>query len=158
MTPTSRSPGTAWTSSTPPTPTATTRPRARAPPRSPPQSAGIALLIQTLAQLTGLHIDHYVQINLLGFYRISNAIGGVPVVLCTAQKEANSGINLPAGLSVIQGTQALAFVRQRYDVAAAGDLDRIKRQQYFLQSVFHKLTSAGTLLNPFSVQQACSTR
>ena len=41
------------------------------------ESAGVVLLIQTIKQLTGLHIDHYVQVNLLGFYRISNAIGGV---------------------------------------------------------------------------------
>jgi LCP family protein required for cell wall assembly len=116
------------------------------------QSAGIQLLSQTLGQLTGLHIDHYVQVNLLGFYRISNAIGGVPVVLCQAQQEPKSGIDLPAGLSKIQGKQALAFVRQRYDVPGS-DLGRIKRQQYFLSSVFHKLTSSGTLLNPLSVQK-----
>ena len=70
-------------------------------------------------------------------------------MLCKAQKESNSGINLPAGLSMIQGTQALAFVRQRYGLPH-GDLDRIKRQQYFLKSVFHKLTTSGALLNPFT--------
>ncbi len=115
------------------------------------ESAGVSLLGQTLQQLTGLTIDHYIMINLLGFYRISNAIGGVPVVLCQKQKESNSGINLPAGLSTIQGTQALAFVRQR-DGLPLGDLDRIKRQQYFIKSVFHKLTGSGALLNPFTVQ------
>jgi LCP family protein required for cell wall assembly len=116
------------------------------------ESAGILLLSQTLGQLTGLHIDHYIQINLLGFYRVSNAIGGVPVVLCGAQKEPKSGIDLPAGRTVISGTQALAFVRQRYDLPG-GDLDRIKRQQYFLESTFHKLTASGTLLNPYQVRR-----
>src|SRR6201999_4075235 len=115
------------------------------------ESAGVNLLGQTLQQLTGLTIDHYIQINLLGFYRISNAIGGVPVVLCKAQKESNSGINLPAGLSKIQGTQALAFVRQR-DGLPQGDINRIQRQQYFMKSAFHKLTTSGTLLNPFKLQ------
>ncbi|MBV9594513.1 MAG: LCP family protein [Actinobacteria bacterium] len=118
------------------------------------ESSGITLLAGTLSQLTGLHIDHYVMINLLGFYRISNAIGGVPVLLCQAQKEANSGINLPAGLSTISGTQALAFVRQRYGFAdGLGDLDRIKRQQYFLTQVFHSLTSSGVLLNPLKIKR-----
>jgi LCP family protein required for cell wall assembly len=115
------------------------------------QSAGINLLGQTLQQLTGLRIDHYVQINLLGFYRISNEIGGVPVVLCQPQKEANSGIDLQAGLSKIQGKQAMAFVRQRYDVPGF-DLGRIKRQQYFLKSAFHQLLSNGTLTNLFRIQ------
>ena len=115
------------------------------------EGAGVALLAATLNSLTGLNIDHYVQISLLGFYRISNAIGGVQVLLCQPQKEPKSGINLPAGWSTIEGTQALAFVRQRYDLPR-GDLDRIVRQQYFLSAVFRKLTSSGTLLNPFKVK------
>ena len=123
------------------------------------ESAGVVLLIQTINQLTGLHIDHYAQVNLLGFYRISNAIGGVPVCLNAAQNpntdsdadgKGYSGINLPAGVSTIRGTQALAFVRQRHGLPN-GDLDRIKRQQYFLSAAFHKVASAGVLLNPFKL-------
>jgi LCP family protein required for cell wall assembly len=116
-------------------------------------SAGARLAVETVSNLTGLTIDHFVQVDLLGFYRISNAIGGVPVNLCAPAKEANSGINLPAGVSVIKGTQALAFVRQRYGFPdGLGDLDRIRRQQYFLSAAFRKLSSAGVLLNPFKLQ------
>jgi LCP family protein required for cell wall assembly len=115
------------------------------------KAAGAALLVKTIENLTGLTIDHFVQVDLLGFFRISNAIGGVDVCLNAAQQEPNSGINLPAGHSVIKGTQALAFVRQRYGLPG-GDLDRIKRQQYFLSAVFRKMSSAGTLLNPFKLQ------
>jgi LCP family protein required for cell wall assembly len=116
-------------------------------------SAGARLAVDTVSNLTGLTIDHFVQVDLLGFYRISNAIGGVPVNLCAPAKEANSGINLPAGVSVIKGTQALAFVRQRYGFPdGLGDLDRIRRQQYFLSAAFRKLSSAGVLLNPFKLQ------
>jgi LCP family protein required for cell wall assembly len=128
------------------------------------ESAGITLLIRTITALTGLHIDHYVQVNLLGFYRISNAIGGVDVCLKAAQNASTdsdefgrgySGIDLPAGRSVIRGTQALAFVRQRHGLPN-GDLDRIKRQQYFLSSAFHKIASSGTLLNPFRLHALLS--
>lgn len=123
------------------------------------ESAGIVLTIRALEQLTGLHIDHYVQVDLLGFYRISEAIGGVPVCLLHAQNaqtdsdadgKGYSGIDLPAGRSVIKGTQALAFVRQRHGLPN-GDLDRIRRQQYFLSAAFDKITSTGTLLNPFKL-------
>ncbi len=123
------------------------------------ESAGIRLLIRTISGLTGLHIDHYVQVNLLGFYRISNAIGGVDVCLVRAQNPSTdadqyghgySGINLPAGHSVIKGSQALAFVRQRHGLPG-GDLDRIKRQQYFLSAAFDKVLSGGVLLNPFKM-------
>jgi LCP family protein required for cell wall assembly len=115
------------------------------------KSVGAQLLVTTLENLTGLKIDHFVQVDLLGFYRISNAIGGVTVCLNNAVKEANSGIDLKKGINVIKGTQALAFVRQRYGLPN-GDLDRIKRQQYFLSAVFRKISSAGTLLNPFKLQ------
>jgi LCP family protein required for cell wall assembly len=123
------------------------------------ESAGLIMTIKTISALTGLHIDHYVQVNLLGFYRISNAIGGVPVCLNAAQNATTdsdafgkgySGINLPKGTSVIKGSQALAFVRQRHGLPR-GDLDRIVRQQYFLASAFHKVESAGVLLNPFKL-------
>lgn len=123
------------------------------------QSAGLIMTIRTIEALTGLHIDHYMQVNLLGFYRISNAIGGVTVCLNAAQNpntdadqfhKGYSGIDLPKGVSVIKGKQALAFVRQRHGLPN-GDLDRIKRQQYFLSSAFRKVTSAGVLLNPFKL-------
>jgi len=113
---------------------------------------GARLLVQTIQNLTGLTIDHFVQVDLLGFYRISNAIGGVQVNLCQAQHEANSGIDLPKGVSTVKGTQALAFVRQRYGLPN-GDLDRIKRQQYFLSAAFRKVSSAGVLLNVFKLQK-----
>ena len=123
------------------------------------QSAGLIETIKTIEALTGLHIDHYAQVNLFGFYRISNAIGGVTVCLNAAQNATTdsdayghgySGIDLPKGVSVIEGKQALAFVRQRHGLPH-GDLDRIRRQQYFLASALHKITSSGVLLNPFKL-------
>jgi LCP family protein required for cell wall assembly len=124
------------------------------------EGAGILLTLRTLSRLTGLHIDHYLQVNLLGFYRISEAIGGVQVCLLHAENASTdrdafgsgySGIDLPAGVSTIKGAQALAFVRQRHGLPH-GDLDRIKRQQYFLSAAFKKIASAGTLLNPFKLK------
>jgi LCP family protein required for cell wall assembly len=124
------------------------------------ESAGIDLTIRTIHRLTGLYIDHYMQVSLFGFYRISEAIGGVTVCLNHAQNASTdrdqygrgySGIDLPKGVSVIKGVQALAFVRQRHGLPH-GDLDRIKRQQYFLRSALQKVTSAGVLLNPFKLR------
>ena len=127
------------------------------------QSAGILLVAQTLSELTGLHIDHYVQVNLLGFYEISEAIGGVNLCLNEAQNKETegdpshpngySGINLKKGWNRnVRGAQALAFVRQRHGLPR-GDIDRIVRQQYFLSAVFKKATSSSTLLNPFKLQK-----
>jgi LCP family protein required for cell wall assembly len=117
------------------------------------RAAGGRLLIGTIQNLTGLTIDHFVQVDLLGFYRISIAIHGVQVNMCAAVKESNSGIDLHQGINDVEGKQALAFVRQRYNFPDGnGDLDRVQRQRYFLTAAFRKLTSAGTLLNPSKLQ------
>jgi LCP family protein required for cell wall assembly len=117
------------------------------------RAAGAKLLVETIQNLTGLTIDHFVQVDLLGFYRISEAIGPITVNMCAAVKEPDSGINLHKGVNHIVGTQALAFVRQRYNFPnGLGDLDRVERQRYFLTAAFRKLTSAGTLLDPGKLQ------
>jgi LCP family protein required for cell wall assembly len=118
------------------------------------RAAGGQLLVETIQNLTGLTIDHFVQVDLLGFYRISNAIGGVTVNMCADVSEPDSGINLHKGINVVKGKQALAFVRQRYNFPnGLGDLDRVERQRYFLTAAFRKLTTAGVILNPIKLQK-----
>jgi LCP family protein required for cell wall assembly len=116
------------------------------------RTAGTGELVKTVSLLTGLHIDHYVEVGLLGFYQISKVLGGVEVCLKAPAKDHFSGIDLPAGKQKIEGTQALAFVRQRHGIPG-GDLGRIKRQQAFLGAVAHQILSADTLLNPIKLNQ-----
>ncbi|NYD74505.1 LCP family protein [Leifsonia soli] len=110
-------------------------------------SSGAKLLIQTVQNLTGLSIDHYVRVSLLGFYTIAQALGPVQVCLNNAVDDPYSGANFPAGVSTLDAKQALSFVRQRHGLPR-GDLDRVVRQQYFLSVEAHKFLSAGTLLDP----------
>lgn len=110
-------------------------------------TAGAKLLIQTVQNLTGLSIDHYVRVSLLGFYTIAQALGPVQVCLNEAVNDPYSGADFPAGVSTLDAKQALSFVRQRHGLPR-GDLDRVVRQQYFLSVEAHKFLSAGTLLNP----------
>lgn len=110
------------------------------------QAAGAQLLIQTISGLTGLSIDHYAEVDLLGFFKLSEVVGGVEVNLCAPVKEANSGVDLPAGVQTISGEQALSFVRQRYDLPR-GDLDRIVRQQTFMAGMIRKMLSDNVLLD-----------
>jgi LCP family protein required for cell wall assembly len=112
------------------------------------QEGGPALLIRTLEQLTGLRVDNYAQIDFDGFQAMVNTLGGVEVCLSEPAKDSFSGIDLPAGRQTIEGEQALAFVRQRKGLPN-GDLDRIARQQQFIGAIVRKTLSAGTLLNPF---------
>ena len=108
---------------------------------------GPALLIATIEELTDVRVDHYVQIDFEGFQAMVDKLGGVEVCLSAPAKEKDSGIDLPAGRQTVRGQQALAFVRQRKELAG-GDLDRIRRQQQFIGSITRKVLSAGTLLNP----------
>ncbi|MGO4536025.1 LCP family protein [Leifsonia sp. 2MCAF36] len=115
-------------------------------------TSGAKLLIQTVQNLTGLSIDHYVRVSLLGFYTIAQALGPVQVCLNQAVDDPYSGANFPAGVSTLNAQQALSFVRQRHGLPR-GDLDRVVRQQYFLSIEAHKFLSAGTLLNPGKLTQ-----
>lgn len=116
---------------------------------------GAQLLIKTIENLTGLSIDHYVKVSLLGFYNIANALGPINVCLNEATSDSYSGANFVKGEQTLNAKQALAFVRQRHNLPN-GDLDREVRQQYFLSVEAHKLLSAGTLLNPVKLNNALS--
>ena len=111
---------------------------------------GPPLLVATIERLTGVRVDHYLQIDFTGFQSMVNKLGGVDVCLATAARDKYSGIDLPAGKHHIDGTVALAFVRQRHGLPG-GDIDRIRRQQEFLGSMVRKVLSADTLLNPLKL-------
>ncbi len=108
--------------------------------------AGRAATVATVEALTGVHIDHFAELNLDGFYELAKVLGGVEVCLNhPVPYDQNSGFSAAhAGLQHLDAKMALAFVRQR-DGLANGDLDRTHRQQAFLDSVLHQLRSDGVL-------------
>jgi LCP family protein required for cell wall assembly len=106
--------------------------------------AGRKAAVATVEQLTGVHIDHFAEVNLDGFYELANVLGGVEVCLNHAVSDRNSGADFKAGYQHLNASQALAFVRQR-DGLPNGDLDRTHRQQAFLDSVMQQLRTQGVL-------------
>ena len=116
------------------------------------RDAGRRALVATVERFTRLPIDHYAEINLAGFVEMTDAIGGVPVCLRQPEREVRSGVDLPAGLQVASGADALAFVRQRRGLEG-GDLDRIARQQAFLAGLASRMLSTGTLSDPGAVRR-----
>ena len=86
----------------------------------------------------------------MGFYTLTNAIGGVDVCLKNPVDDELSGARFPAGPRTVAGHDALAFVRQRHGLPN-GDLDRIRRQQAFLASMSRKILSSGTLADPLTL-------
>ncbi|NUT93318.1 MAG: LCP family protein [Saccharothrix sp.] len=105
--------------------------------------AGRRALVQVVQDLTGVRVDHYAEVNLYGFYLLTQVIGGVEVCLNHPTSDPDSGANFRAGPQTIAGGDALAFVRQRKNIPN-GDLGRITRQQVFLKAAVSQLMSAGT--------------
>jgi LCP family protein required for cell wall assembly len=106
--------------------------------------AGRAATIATVEQLTGVHIDHFAEVNLDGFYEVAKVFGGVEVCLNhPVVYDSYSGFFAHhAGLQHLDASGALAFVRQRHGLLN-GDLDRTHRQQAVIDSVLHQLKNDG---------------
>jgi LCP family protein required for cell wall assembly len=119
--------------------------------------AGRAATVATVEQLTGVHVDHFAEVNLDGFYELAKVLGGVEVCLNhPVPYDVNSGFSAAhAGYQHLNAKQALAFVRQR-DGLANGDLDRTHRQQAFLDSVIQQLNTEGVLNDLTKVQALLS--
>jgi LCP family protein required for cell wall assembly len=111
-------------------------------------AGGAPCLWKTLEQETGIRIQHFLEVNFAGFQSIVNDVGGVPVCLPFAINNPQARLHLAAGKRVVNGAQALAFVRLRENVGEGSDTQRIQRQQYFLAAVMQKLKSTNLLSQP----------
>jgi LCP family protein required for cell wall assembly len=107
---------------------------------------GPKLLAQTVEQVTGIRIDHYMEIGFDGFASVVDAVGGVRICVKEPINDRNAALRLKAGCQELNSKQALGYVRTR--ASARGDLDRVERQREFLGSLIDKATSPGVLLNP----------
>jgi LCP family protein required for cell wall assembly len=108
---------------------------------------GPRLLAQTVEQVTGIRIDHYMEIGFDGFASVVDAVGGVRICVREPINDPNAALKLKAGCQELNSKQALGYVRTR--ASARGDLDRVERQREFLGALIDKATSPGVLLNPF---------
>ncbi|WSJ91082.1 LCP family protein [Streptomyces sp. NBC_01304] len=116
---------------------------------------GPELLARTVEFNTGLRIDHYAEIGFAGFVHIVDAIGGVDMCLERDIRDEKSGADLKKGCQRLDGTDALAFVRQRHQ-EAEGDLGRTLNQQKFLSALAHRAATADTVLDPGALYPALS--
>jgi LCP family protein required for cell wall assembly len=107
-------------------------------------AGGIACTISTIETLTGIRVNHYVEVDFSGFKNIVDALGGIEICLRTAVDDKASKLVLPAGKSLLNGEKALGYVRLR-KYGDGSDIQRIKRQQIFLSKVVAKATSSELL-------------
>lgn len=112
-------------------------------------SGGPKLLVQSLEEFSGVHIDHYIEIGFGGFDKLVDAVGGVDMCLNTALRDPKAGLRLPKGCQTLNGAQALGLVRTRAFPNA--DLERVVNQRKFFSALMSKATSPSVLLNPFTL-------
>ncbi|WP_410538317.1 LCP family protein [Streptomyces sp. KL2] len=116
---------------------------------------GPHLTVRTVEKMTGVRVDHYLEVDFTSFMRTVDALGGVPVCTTRPLTDSRSGLDLPAGTTRLDGGRALQYVRARH-VDAEGDLGRIKRQQRFLASVIDEVTGSEVLTNPARLNRVAS--
>ncbi|EGX56123.1 hypothetical protein SZN_29395 [Streptomyces zinciresistens K42] len=104
--------------------------------------------MRTVTKLTGIKPDNFMLADFNAVKTLTTAVGGVEVCLAKDINDPKSKLNLPKGRHVVQGENALAFVRTRYAVGFGGDLSRIGLQQQFLSALMRKLKSNDTLTSP----------
>ena len=117
---------------------------------------GPALLIRTVDQLTGLHVNHVVLVNFTGFKDLIDSLGGVtlynPYKVVSSQPFDGLYWHFAKGWIHLDGRHALAYSRIRHTTNPKdSDITREERQQRVVTALEHKLVGISTLLNLPSV-------
>jgi LCP family protein required for cell wall assembly len=120
------------------------------------QIGGPTCLWKTVEQMTGVRIDHFIGIGLLGFVKVVNDLGGVNVCVPFNVNDTVSGLNLKSGEQHITGVQALAFWRTRENLGDGSDLQRIQRDQFMSAQVVKGVLHSGLLSNPIRLLRIVS--
>ncbi|WP_425442623.1 LCP family protein [Streptomyces indicus] len=109
---------------------------------------GPACTVKTVEQMSGLRMDHYLEVDFKGFRKLVDELGGVDLTTRTAIKDHNSGLSLTAGKHRLDGEQSLALVRTRHGVGDGSDLGRIQLQQAFVKALIHRAHAVDPLGDP----------
>ena len=118
--------------------------------------AGPSCVLDAVQQLSGISIPHLGLIDFKGVIGMSEAIGGVEVCVANPINDPYSQLTLDAGTHLLQGEQALAFLRTRYGVGDGSDLSRISNQQVFLTSLVRKVMDEDILTSPIRLYSLAS--
>ena len=110
---------------------------------------GPKLLVRTVEQNTGIHIDHYVEIGLGGFVNIVDSVGGVTICPTHNMNDQLANLHVKKGCQHADGTVALAYARSRHADPQLGDIARGGQQREVMAAVGDKAISPWTVINPF---------
>ncbi|MFE4700002.1 LCP family protein [Streptomyces sp. NPDC056738] len=109
---------------------------------------GSACVVKTVEKISGIRMDHYMEIDFAGFKDLVDAIGGVNVTVAKDIHDSSSGLDLTAGTHRLNGTQSLEFVRTRHGIGDGSDLGRIGLQQQFMTALLSEIKKQDLLGSP----------
>ncbi|MER6441204.1 LCP family protein [Streptomyces sp. NPDC001185] len=123
---------------------------------------GPGCTVATWEKLTGIHIDHFMQIDFSGVVSMADAIGGVPVCVdadihSRDSQGHGSGLKLTKGTHPVKGKQALQWLRTRYGFGDGSDLMRARAQHMYMNSMVRQLRENATLTNPGKLRSLAET-
>jgi LCP family protein required for cell wall assembly len=111
-------------------------------------TGGAACAVKTVESMTGIRMDHYVEVDFSGFQKLIDELGGVKVTTSKNISDPESHLDLKAGTHQLTGKQALGLVRTRHGVGDGSDLGRIQLQQAFIKALVEQVKEIGVLSNP----------
>jgi LCP family protein required for cell wall assembly len=109
---------------------------------------GPACVVKTVESMSGIRMDHYMEIDFAGFKDLVDALGGVSITLDEPVKDSRMGVDLTAGTHHLDGVDSLKLVRTRYGYGDGSDLGRIGLQQKFMMAMLTEIKSQGVLNSP----------
>src|SRR5690349_17382668 len=109
---------------------------------------GPRLLVKTIEQNTGVHVDHYVEIGFGGFVNSVDAVGGITICPTRKMVDRRANLNIKKGCQQVDGITALGYARSRH-TSGIGDIDRARHQREVVSAIGDKVKSPWTILNPF---------
>ncbi|MFJ8664108.1 LCP family protein [Streptomyces sp. NPDC093795] len=116
---------------------------------------GPGLTVRTVESMTGVKIDHYLEVDFTSFMRTVDAVGGVQICTARPVKDPYTGLDLTAGTHDLDGGAALQYVRSRH-IDGAADIGRMQRQQRFLAALVERISSGGVLFNPVRFREVAT--
>ncbi|KPC66973.1 LCP family protein [Streptomyces chattanoogensis] len=120
---------------------------------------GPACAVKTVESISGIRMDHFIEVDFTGFKRLIDALGGVDITTTKPIDDNNSHLHLPAGKHTLNGENALGLVRTRHGVPGGdgSDLGRIQLQQTFVKALMNQVRNVGVLTNPAKLYDIADT-
>ncbi|MGY0069783.1 LCP family protein [Streptomyces sp. QTS137] len=120
-------------------------------------TGGAACAVKTVESMTGLRMDHYLEVDFGGFRELVDELGGVEITTTEDIDDPDSHLRLAAGTHRLDGAQALGLVRTRHGVGDGSDLGRIQLQQAFVRALVQQVNDVGLLTDPGKLHDLADT-